>query len=101
LDWIAISAPAAYQDWEGTSFGDVLPTNSFHFAFTDYYFGMLGADLRPFPLAGGVAASAAFPALIDTERLPDRCHSDGRSAVPVLQLMDGGANDNQGLLTSR
>ncbi len=70
----------------------------FHFAFTDYYFGMLGADLRPFPLAGGVAASAAFPALIDIERLPDRCHYDGRSAVPVLQLMDGGANDNQGLI---
>jgi hypothetical protein len=59
----------------------------FHFAFTDHYFGMLGADLRPFPLAGGVAASAAFPALIDTERLPDRCHYDGRSAVPVLQLI--------------
>ena len=70
----------------------------FHFAFTDYYFGMVGADLRPFPLAGGVAASAAFPALIDTERLPDRCHYDGTGAVPVLQLMDGGANDNQGLI---
>jgi hypothetical protein len=67
----------------------------FHFAFTDYYFGMLGADLGPFPLAGGVAASAAFPALIDPEQLNDRCHSD-RTAV--LQLMDGGANDNQGLI---
>jgi hypothetical protein len=69
----------------------------FHSAFTDFYFGMMGADLKEFPLAGGVAASAAFPLLIGTEKLKDRCHVDN-GVTQVLQLMDGGANDNQGLI---
>jgi hypothetical protein len=74
------------------------PDEFFHFAFTDYYFGMLGANLQPFPLAGGVAASGAFPALIDTETLTDRCHQDQTVKVQALRLLDGGANDNQGLI---
>lgn len=68
----------------------------FHFAFTDYYFGLLHSRLASYPLAAGVAASSAFPALIDTAVLTDWC---GRRDVDdKVRLMDGGANDNQALI---
>ena len=68
----------------------------FHFAFTDYYFGLIHARLGSYPLASGVAASSAFPALIDNAMLTDRC---GRPGVDdKIRLMDGGANDNQALI---
>ena len=72
------------------------PDEYFHFAFSDLYFGMLKSDLSSYPLASGIAASSAFPALIDFARLQDHCATGGSS--PVVQLMDGGANDNQALI---
>ncbi len=79
----------------------------FHFAFTDFYFGAIGSDLRPLPVSYGVAASGAIPIVIDFVRLTDfrtcrinnvtddsQCDKDRRNR---LALMDGGANDNQGL----
>ena len=45
------------------------PDEFFHFAYTDVYFGLLRSDLDSFPVSGAVAASAAFPVLIDQARL--------------------------------
>ena len=68
----------------------------FHFAFSDYYFGLLNSRLASYPLAAGVAASGAFPALIDNAVLHDWCGEPGRD--DKIRLMDGGANDNQALV---
>ena len=72
------------------------PDEYFHFAFSDYYFGLLHSQLSDYPLAAGVASSAAFPALMDVAVLNDYC---GRPGVDdKVRLTDGGANDNQGLV---
>lgn len=73
------------------------PDEFFHFAYTDLYFGMLGSDLRAFPVSGAVAASAAFPVLIDHAKLTDHCREEWDNDRELL-LMDGGANDNQGMV---
>jgi hypothetical protein len=70
------------------------PDEWFHFAFSDYYFGLLNSDLATYPVSAGVAASAAFVALIDPAELQDGCSEDGS----VIKLIDGGANDNQALI---
>lgn len=72
------------------------PDEFFHFAFTEQYLGALKSDLSSYPLASGVAASSAFPALIDYAQLRDHCATGGSN--PVVQLMDGGTNDNQALI---
>ena len=81
------------------------PDEYFHFAFTDEYFALIGARFASYPVAAGVAASAAFPALVDFAEVTDFCVTprdawgpigDGRRVV--IKLMDGGANDNQGLI---
>jgi Patatin-like phospholipase len=69
----------------------------FHFAFTDYYFNLLASDLTNLRLAYGVAASAAFPVLIDYVRLQDFADCPEGECRQLL-LLDGGANDNQGLI---
>lgn len=77
-----------------------------HFAFSDYYFNRIGADLNSYAVSDAVAASAAFPALIGYAALKnyagcadaaDRavCENDPKT---MLTLTDGGANDNQGLI---
>jgi predicted acylesterase/phospholipase RssA len=66
-----------------------------HFAFTDFYFRRLCSDISRYPLARAVAASGAFPALVDYARLRDNARGD---RPYELLLMDGGANDNQGLI---
>lgn len=71
------------------------PDEFFHFAFSDYYFGLLRSRLSDYPVSAGVAASAAFPALIDNAVLVDHCDPMGQQAI---RLMDGGANDNQALI---
>jgi len=72
------------------------PDEYFHFAFSDYYFGLLKSSLADYPVASAVAASAAFPALIDNAKLTDYCE-DPTGKTGIL-LMDGGANDNQALI---
>ncbi|GAC1343462.1 MAG: hypothetical protein NVSMB18_19320 [Acetobacteraceae bacterium] len=72
------------------------PDEYFHFAFSDQYFGLLRSRVATYPLAAGVAASSAFPALVDFAQLRDHCATNKTS--PVIQLMDGGANDNQALI---
>ena len=62
------------------------PDEWFHFAFSDYYFGLLNSDLATYPVSAGVAASAAFVALIDPAELQDGCSEDGS----VIKLIDGG-----------
>ena len=69
----------------------------FHFAFTDYYFNLLASDLASLRLGYGVAASAAFPVLIDYVRLQDFADCPDGECKQLL-LLDGGANDNQGLI---
>lgn len=69
------------------------PDEWFHFTFTDYYFGLLHSKLADYPVSGGVAASAAFAALIDPAVLEDGCNPGSN-----LRLIDGGANDNQALV---
>lgn len=73
------------------------PDEFFHFAYTDVYFGLLGSDLGGFPVSGAVAASAAFPVLIDQATLVDHCRDEADKDRHLL-LMDGGANDNQGMV---
>ena len=73
------------------------PDEFFHFAYTDVYFGLLRSDLDSFPVSGAVAASAAFPVLIDQARLVDHCRDDADNDRELV-LMDGGANDNQGMV---
>lgn len=69
-----------------------------HFSFTDFYFRRLCSDIRSYPLARAVAASAAFPALIGYAQLSIHARRrDSRGRIPELLLTDGGANDNQGL----
>jgi hypothetical protein len=72
------------------------PDEFFHFAFSDYYFNLLKSSLADYPVAAGVAASAAFPALIDNAILRDYC-GDATERTGI-RLMDGGANDNQALI---
>lgn len=69
----------------------------FHFAFTDFYFNLIGSKLSSLPLSYGVAASAAFPILIDYVRLQDFADCPDKQCKQLL-LLDGGANDNQGLI---
>jgi len=82
----------------------------FHFAFTDYFFDKIRVNLAQTPLGFGVAASGAFPALIDypvlrnyayCDRQQDK-HKDKQACLNdktnLLTLTDGGANDNQGLI---
>jgi predicted acylesterase/phospholipase RssA len=71
------------------------PDEFFHFAFTDFYFGLLRSRVDNYPLSAGVAASAAFPALIANATLDDHCAD---AANNKILLMDGGANDNQALV---
>ncbi len=68
----------------------------FHFAFSDYYFNLLDSRLAGYPLASAVAASSAFPVLIDNAVLHDWCGDAGKD--DRIRLMDGGANDNQALI---
>ncbi|WP_377042322.1 hypothetical protein [Roseomonas elaeocarpi] len=72
------------------------PDEYFHFAFSDLYFGMLKSRVSDYPLASGVAASSAFPALIDFAQLQDYCAT--KDSERTVLLMDGGANDNQALI---
>ena len=72
------------------------PDEFFHFAFSDYYFGLVRSEVSGYPLASGVATSAAFPALIDQAVLHDYCGEKGKT--DLIRLMDGGANDNQALI---
>jgi hypothetical protein len=72
-----------------------------HISFTDFYFRRLCRDIRQFPVARAVAASGAFPVLVDFARVRDGAprsgeQNDGRPRE--LLLTDGGANDNQGLI---
>jgi hypothetical protein len=72
-----------------------------HFAFTDFYFRRLCSDISRYPLARAVAASGAFPALVDYARLRDNAwlRDNALGNRPRdLYLTDGGANDNQGLI---
>jgi hypothetical protein len=73
------------------------PDEYFHFAYTDIYFNLIQSDLSIFPVAGGVAASGAFPVLIDQARLDDYCRKITDNDRQII-LMDGGVNDNQGLM---
>lgn len=73
------------------------PEEYFHFAYTDVFFNLLRSNLREFPVSGAVAASAAFPVLIDNAELIDYCRPDG-DKDGKLRLMDGGVNDNQGMV---
>ena len=79
----------------------------FHFAFTDYFFHALGSDRSSLSVSYGVAASGAFPLLIDyvpltnyrnclREGIADRAKCE-RDRKEQLALIDGGANDNQGV----
>jgi hypothetical protein len=72
------------------------PDEFFHFTFSDYYFGQLRSEWSSYPVSGGVAASAAFAALIDPAELTDGC--DPHVPKSVIKLIDGGANDNQALV---
>ena len=72
------------------------PDEFYHFAYTDLYFDLLRSDLREFPVSGAVAASAAFPVLIDQAKLTDYCR-DRADPDRELTLVDGGVNDNQGI----
>jgi hypothetical protein len=78
----------------------------FHFGFTPYFFNSIGSRLDNMPVSYGVAASGAFPLLIDYVPLvnyraclqrritdPSAC---ARDSGQQLALIDGGANDNQG-----
>lgn len=71
------------------------PDEFFHFTFSDTYFGLLNSETRSYPLASAIAASAAFPALIDLAQLTDHCTPGPDNKI---KLMDGGANDNQALI---
>ena len=68
----------------------------FHFAFSDYYFNLLDSRLANYKLGAAVAASSAFPVLIDNAELHDWCGEVGKD--DKIRLMDGGANDNQALV---
>ena len=65
------------------------PDEFFHFAFTDFYFKMINTAYEEYPLSYGIAASAAFPPLIDYLDLEDHCRKG-----EALRLLDGGINDN-------
>ena len=80
----------------------------FHFAYTDYFFNNIGSRHGDMSLAFAAASSGAFPVLIDYFNLVDyrtcaqsdpaaeqKCWNDSRMR---LALVDGGANDNQGVL---
>ena len=78
----------------------------FHFAFTDYFFKAIGSDISKLSVSYGIAASGAFPLLIDyvplanyrnclRESVVDRA-ACARDTTEQLALIDGGANDNQG-----
>jgi hypothetical protein len=71
------------------------PDEFFHFTYSDFYFGLLHSSIDDFPVAGAVAASAAFPVLVDPATLRDYC---GASNDDVVTLMDGGVNDNQAMI---
>lgn len=83
---------------------------AYHFAFTDYFFRGLNSDLAEFSVGKAVAASGAFPLLIDyvplhnfavchdSDTTPDPRCGDKRAKLQArVALMDGGANDNLGL----
>lgn len=95
VDEVAPCRPVAQRSTEGgRGFLRRRSADEFaHFSFTDFYFRRLCSDITTYPLARAVAASAAFPALIEYAKLED--HGAGRGHA--LLLTDGGANDNQGL----
>lgn len=76
-----------------------------HFAFTDHYFEkLLHADLASYPVANAVAASAAFPALVDyvtVGRFMKPGSYGNACGIDYLHLTDGGVLDNQGLTAIR
>ena len=76
-----------------------------HFAFTDHYFEkVLNADLASYPVANAVAASAAFPALVDfvtVGRFMKPGSYGNACGIDYLHLTDGGVLDNQGLTAIR
>jgi hypothetical protein len=76
-----------------------------HFAFTDHYFEkMLHADLASYPVAHAVAASAAFPALVDyitVGRFMKPGSYGNACGIDYVHLTDGGVLDNQGLTAIR
>ncbi len=72
------------------------PDEFFHFAYTDLYFDLLRSNLGDFPVSAAVAASAAYPVLIDPETLTDNCR-EVADTNRTITLMDGGINDNQGI----
>ncbi len=72
------------------------PDEFYHFSYTDVYFNLLRSDLGRFPVSQAVAASAAFPVLIDEPELRDFCR--GKGDDDRIKLMDGGTNDNQGIV---
>lgn len=76
-----------------------------HFAFTDHYFEtLLRSDLSRYPLANAVAASAAFPLIIDYATL-GRFNRKGiygnAHGIDFIHLTDGGVQDNHGLTEIR
>ena len=72
------------------------PDEFYHFAYTDVYFHLIRSDLDRFPVSQAVAASGAFPVLIDKPRLTDFCRRDKDDNI--IALTDGGTNDNQGIV---
>ncbi|WP_428491726.1 patatin-like phospholipase family protein [Rhodopila sp.] len=72
------------------------PDEFYHFAYTDVYFDLIRSDLDQLPVSQAVAASGAFPVLIDQPKLTDFCRKDKDDSI--ITLTDGGTNDNQGIV---
>ncbi len=76
-----------------------LENEHMHFAFLDYYFrDLLRSNLSEYPLSYGVAASAAYPLIIDyvtVGQFPGPAAPGSR--IGFIHLTDGGAQDNHGL----
>jgi hypothetical protein len=80
--------------------------DALHFAFTQQYFWRLLADLNTYPLKEAVAASAAFPLIIDRPslrqyRIEDlaafRAGTNPTTPPKYIALYDGGVHDNFGV----
>jgi len=76
-----------------------------HFEFSDYYFNrLLHSDIATYPVSHAVAASAAFPAIVDyiTVGRFNRPGQRGNAwGIDFVHLTDGGTQDNHGLTSIR
>lgn len=72
-----------------------------HFAFTDYYFEkLLRSDLSNVPVSYAVAASAAFPVIIDMPtlaRYSPLALAPDRPRIDFIHLSDASIHDNAGI----